>query len=69
MPSHASAPGGSLKPASRSRPWVTSWEACCQRPGSRSPRRVWCLSAQASTTRAIAVLMRSASVFATQSGE
>ena len=68
-PSHASASGGSVKPASRMSAWVTSCEAICQRSGSRSPRRVWCFNAQAITTRAIAVSMRCESVSATQRGE
>ena len=69
MPSQASASGGRVKPASRSSAWLTSWDAICQRSGSRSPRRVWCLSAHAMTTRAIAVSMRREAVSATQRGE
>ena len=67
-PSHASASGGRVNPSARSSPWVTSWEALCQRSWSRSPRRVWCLSPQASTTRASAVWMSSAPVSSTHSG-
>ena len=58
-----------MKPASRSIAWVTSCEARCQRSGSRSPLRVWCLSAQASTTRAIAVSIKCACASAIHWGE
>ena len=61
--------GGSVNPASRMSAWVTSCDAICQRSGSRSPRRVWCFSAHAITTRAIAVSIRWASVSAIQRGE
>ena len=66
---HALAPEGGFESAHQSS--VLAWAprtVSSTAPGTRSPLRVWCLSAQAMTTRAIAVSMTCESVSAKAGG-